>query len=263
MAVRLLTGLALIAACPVLRRFRLLLRLAQQRHKSGDFVPEEQNVVCKRHKREEALIKHNFKNRPCHVEPSEILQLNRDNVHQQHAVFGIQRCKRKQQTEVQNRSVKLQAENHAEKVHQNHAGQIKQIEPQRTERLLQNDADAVVEEQHQQQNQRIDKAAADPRNEQERHKPPNLPVQNGQPVKNQERLQINRHAADADAGCKNHGKKINHRIADRNIKHQISNAAVAVFDAEAIEAAPWVVQDKTSYLRTSYPIRRENTIKNL
>lgn len=117
------------------------------------------------------------------------------------------------------------AKSHSENIHQDNAGKIVKIEPQRTPGHFQRTAQSVGAVEHNQREEKTSAAHCKDIAEQ----PPNLTFQNGFAVKTKNIVYLR--ISQVSQACYN-GRTNN------NIQHQIGDTLVAVFQAKPVKLGP-------------------------
>ena len=189
-------------------------------------LAEEQEVVGKRDYREQIVwegIGEKIQHNDSQVKECKDPGFHRNDEEQQKLCIREQCCITEEQAEIQIDDAGGTAEDHAVNIHHEHAGEIKQIEPQRTPDGLHGPTQGIVAEQgncHQQQ-------IIDPVGKRIRDQPPDLTLEDFCTVKIKQIVQqiiAGHFTHDVDQGG-----------TQGNIQHQIGNAFGTVFVAVEFE----------------------------
>ena len=147
----------------------------------------------------------------------------RNDKEQQEPGIGIQGGETQKQAQVQIGDAGLPAENHAVKVHHDHAGKVEQVKPQGSPVLLHSSADGIVAVKGNKHQNGLVNLIGDRVGNQT----PDLTLQNGGSVKAKQVIQyvVTSHAA----------HEIDNRGTDHNVQHQVGDTFVFVPVTEQIK----------------------------
>ena len=188
-------------------------------------LAEEQEVVAQGDQAEEAVgegTEQAQKHRQ-QIQHRQDPSLDGDDEEDQELGIGVKGGVGQKQAHVQIGHVGLSAEDHAVNIHQQHARQIEQVEPQGSPDILDAPAHGIVADHHQHGEEAEASGVAQGIGKQ----PPDLAPEDGLPVKGKEGIQ-------GVAGV-DYVHQRPHRRAQGNVKHQIGDALVPVAEAEAVE----------------------------
>ena len=146
-----------------------------------------------------------------------------DDEEKQEIRVRVQRGIAEEQTQVQIGDAGLTAEDHAVNVHHHHAGEVEQVEPQGAPHIFHGSAQGVVAQQGDGGEQNVPGAVGQGIGDQ----PPDLSLKNGLPIEAERTVQ--KHAAGHLA------EQVDHGGADDDVKHQIGDALIPVFEAEKLK----------------------------
>ena len=146
-----------------------------------------------------------------------------DDEEKQEIRVGVQRGVAEKQAQVQVGDAGLAAEDHAVNVHHHHAGEVEQVEPQGAPHIFHGSAQGVVAQQGDGGEQNVPGAVGQGIGDQ----PPDLSLKNARPVKSEGAVQ---------KGVAGHlAEQVDHGGADDDVKHQIGDALIPVFEAEKLK----------------------------
>ena len=166
----------------------------------------------------------------CQIDQRENPRLYGDDEKQQKICVGVQRGIAEEQTQVQVGDAGLTAEDHTVNVHHHHAGEVKQVEPQGAPHIFHGSAQGIIAEQcngGEHHAPGVEGHASDAVGQGIGDQPPDLTLKNGLPIEAERTVQ--KHAAGHLA------EQVDHGGADDDVKHQIGDALIPVFEAEKLK----------------------------
>lgn len=159
----------------------------------------------------------------CQIDQRENPRFHGDDEEKQEIRVGVQRGVAEKQAQVQVSDAGLTAENQAVNVHHYHTGEVEQVEPQGAPHIFHGSAQGVVAQQGDGGEQNVPGAVGQRVSDQ----PPDLTLKNGLPIEAERTVQ--KHAAGHLA------EQVDHGGADDDVKHQIGDALIPVFEAEKLK----------------------------
>ena len=210
-----------------------------------EHIPAEEQIVERRHDRqkiEREAEREDLIDKVRRVRHGEPLDLDRDDVHEQHPLVGIVRCEREEHRKID----ELRADAHRDAAEQidekgvqdreHHTGEEVHVELGLSPLALHRGADEVIEIEEQQPPD-----AAGVRDEHEGHQPPDLPAQ--------DHLRIEREKIAHRAGAVHQRQQPDDGVADDEIAHEIFHAETRMADAVALDPTHECFQIKTPFQR--------------
>ena len=208
--------------------------LPAQGHHVQHVLAEKQEIVAQGHQGKQVAYavgrrKHTEENdRQVHQgkEPG----LHRDDEKQQKAGVGVQGGKAQEQAHVQVIHAGGVARDHAEHIHQHHAGEIEDVEFQGAPLPLHSTPKGIVAQKGNQHKENV----AVHQGQRIGNEPPDLPPENIGPAEAQQ-------IVENGVPCK-HGDEVHHGIAQGDIEHQVGNALIAVGKAIPLKVTAQIFQ---------------------
>ena len=202
-----------------------------------DIGAKEEEIVGDGHQREQAEGEisgrcqvNKIKKCDDQVKQSKNPRPDGDNKEQHEMGIRVQRGIAQKQAQVQIGHIRPAANQKTKHIHQQHTGKIKQVKPTGSPNILHRSAQGIITHKPDQGKQNVAGIISQNIAEQ----PPNLSLQDQIPVKAKNLIQ--------QRIIRNHIKQKDKSTAQADIHHQVWNAFVAVFIAEALEISAEVFQ---------------------